>query len=219
MLQKTDPLQFDNSRERLGNDGDRSRTGGTPQDVSRAMIERIYQIWCGMMRRFRREWLRARGVRIGRRCWIQSVEIPRNPWDVALEDEVGLDDYVVLLSTGRRLDAPRIRIGSHTYVNRFTMLDASDSIVVGQRCMIGPSCYITDHDHGIEAGTPIAQQALRSARTSIGNDVWIGAGAVVLKGVTVGDGAIVGAGAVLTKDVPAGAVVVGVPARVVANRQ
>ena len=112
---------------------------------------------------------------------------------MVLEDKVALDNHVVLLTSGERGAEPRIRIGAGTYINRFTMLDASDSIVVGQRCMIGPSCYITDHDHGTQAGQSVGSQPLTSAKTRIGNDVWIGAGAIVLKGVTVGDGAVIGA--------------------------
>ena len=183
------------------------------------MIEQIYQAWFGCLRRLRRRWLRLRGVQLGRGCWIQSIEIPRNPWDVALGDEVALDNHVTLLTTGDRQTGPRIRIGSHTYLNRFTMLDASDSIVIGERCMFGPHCYITDHDHGTGSGAAIAAQPLRSSATRIGNDVWVGAGAIILKGVAIGDGAVIGAGAVVTKDVPPGAVAVGVPACVVGNRQ
>ena len=159
-----------------------------------------------------------RGVQLGSRCWIQSIEIPRNPWDIVLGDEVALDEHVVLVTSGRRQPVPRIRIGNCTYINRFTMVDASDSIVVGERCMIGPFCYITDHDHGMRLGEDVRSQHLESAKTQIGNDVWIGAGVMVLKGVTIGDGAVVGAGAVVTKDVACGAVVAGVPARVLRDR-
>jgi acetyltransferase-like isoleucine patch superfamily enzyme len=59
----------------------------------------------------------------------------------------------------------------------------------------------------------------RFAEVIIGNDVWIGANAVILKGVTIGDGAVVGAGAVVTSDVPPGAVVAGNPAKVIKMRQ
>jgi acetyltransferase-like isoleucine patch superfamily enzyme len=183
------------------------------------MFEFVLQIAMGAARRWRRSWFRLRGVQVGRGCWIQSIEIPRNPQSIVLGDEVALDNYVVLLATGGSWSQPQIRIGSRTYINRFTMLDASESIVIGERCMIGPSCYITDHDHGIRAGDAVATQPLKAVRTSIGNDVWIGAGAIVLKGVTVGDGAVIGAGAVVTTDAPAGAILVGVPARVVGCRQ
>ncbi|HET6324537.1 MAG TPA: acyltransferase [Planctomycetaceae bacterium] len=183
------------------------------------MLERALQIWMGAARRWRRLWLRWRGVQVGRGCWIQSIEIPRNPKSIVLGAEVALDNQVVLLATGSSRAEPQIRIGSRTYINRFTMLDASESIVIGERCMIGPSCYITDHDHGTQAGDAVATQPLKSAPTSIGNDVWIGAGAIVLKGVTIGDGAVIGAGAVVTTDAPAGAILVGVPARVVGSRQ
>jgi maltose O-acetyltransferase len=183
------------------------------------MLEPAFQIWMGVARRCRRFRFRLRGVRIGHRCWLQSIEIPRNPRDIVLGDEVALDNHVVLLATGKHRVEPQIRIGSRTYINRFTMLDASESIVIGERCMIGPSCYITDHDHGTRAGDMVASQPLKSGPTRIGNDVWIGAGAIVLKGVTIGDGAVIGAGAVVTTDAPAGAILVGVPARVVGCRQ
>ena len=76
------------------------------------MIERIYQAWNGILRRIRRRWFRLRGVRMGRACWIQAIQIPRNPRDILLEEEVALDDGVVLLTTGEGRETPRIRIGS-----------------------------------------------------------------------------------------------------------
>ena len=135
-----------------------------------------------------------------------------------LGNNVSLDANVVLLTTGVTQTTPRIQIRSGTYVNRFTIFDASDLIDVGEGCMIGPNCYITDHDHGMRAGAAVGLQPLVSAPVRIGNDVWIGAGAIVLKGVTIGDGAVVGAGAIVTNDVPTHAIVVGVPAKVIGTR-
>jgi acetyltransferase-like isoleucine patch superfamily enzyme len=109
-------------------------------------------------------------------------------------------------------------IGAGTYVNRFTMFDASDSIEVGRNCLIGPFCYITDHDHGTEPAVVIAEQPLVSSPVRIGSNVWIGAGAIILKGTRIGDGAVIGAGAVVTHDVRAGEKVAGVPARTIGSR-
>lgn len=84
--------------------------------------------------------------------------------------------------------------------------------------MIGPFCYITDHDHGMERGIPIKDQPLVGSAVVIEDDVWIGAHVTVLKGIRVGSGAVVGAGAVVTRDVPTGAIVAGIPAKVIGYR-
>ena len=168
--------------------------------------------------RFRIMRLRLLGVHIGRKCWIRRIRVPRNPWDIVIKDNVSLDDEVVLLTTGSRRNVPRLVIGGGTYVNRFTIFDASESIEVGRNCLIGPSCYITDHDHGIEPGASIGEQPLVGSSVRIGTNVWIGAGAIILKGVTIGDGAVIGAGAVVTRAVGSAEKVVGVPARMIGSR-
>ena len=136
-----------------------------------------------------------------------------------IDDMVALDDQVVLLATGSRANAPRLVIRSGTYVNRFTMFDASESIEVGRNCLVGPFCYITDHDHGINASSPIVEQALVGSPVRIGSGVWIGAGAIILKGVTIGSNAVIGAGAVVTRHVGSGEKVAGVPAHSMGVRQ
>jgi maltose O-acetyltransferase len=162
--------------------------------------------------------LRIMGVSVGRKCWIRRIHVPRNPWDIVIDESVALDDEVVLLTTGARKAKPRLHIGRGTYVNRFTMFDASDSIYIGARCMIGPFCYVTDHDHGFGGEEPISAQALVEAPVSVGNNVWIGAHAIILKGVSIGDNAVIGAGAVVTANVGVGERVAGVPARGLARR-
>jgi maltose O-acetyltransferase len=163
--------------------------------------------------------LRIMGIRIGRKCWIRRIHVPRNPWDIVIGDFVALDDEVVLLTTGARRRSARLCIGSGTYVNRFTMFDASESIKIGARCMVGPFTYITDHDHGFGGEEPISAQALVEAPVSVGNNVWIGAHAIILKGVSIGDNAVIGAGAVVTANVGVGERVAGVPARWLARRR
>lgn len=186
--------------------------------MSDALVNALLRAPTGLRSRLRIAWLRALGAQIGPRCRIVAPEIPKSPWDIALEEGVALDRRVTLLAIGDRGTLPRIRIGACTYVNRHTMFDASLSITVGAGVMIGPFCYITDHDHGTEPGTPVAEQALVEAPVTIGDNVWLGAGVTVLKGVTIGRDAIVGAGAVVTKDVAPGARVAGIPARPTGGR-
>jgi acetyltransferase-like isoleucine patch superfamily enzyme len=97
------------------------------------------------------------------------------------------------------------------------MFDASERIEVGRNCLIGPFCYITDHDHGITAGALMANQPLVVSPVRIGSNVWIGAGSIILKGVSIENDAVIGAGAVVTRDVPSGGKVVGVPGRDIAS--
>jgi acetyltransferase-like isoleucine patch superfamily enzyme len=77
--------------------------------------------------------------------------------------------------------------------------------------------FSSQHRYNIE-GVPILFQGHEKKRVSIGKDVWIGANAVILPGVTIGDGAIIGAGAVVTGDVEPYSIVGGVPARKIGER-
>jgi acetyltransferase-like isoleucine patch superfamily enzyme len=187
--------------------------------VKGALVNRLLRAPSSLRSRLAVVWLRLLGMRIGRRCALKRVEVPCNPWDIVLGDQVALDRGVVLLALGPPLGRPKIRIGRGCYVNRATMIDASEQVEFGEDCMVGPFCYITDHDHGFRKGLPVNRQPLQAAPVAIGNDVWIGAGAIVLKGVTIGDGALIGAGTVVTKSVPAFAKVVGTPGRVIGVRE
>lgn len=102
-----------------------------------------------------------------------------------------------------------VNIGLGTYLNRRTEITCKRSVTIGERCAISWDVLITDTDyHQLGEGE-------HTAPVRIGDRVWIGAKAMILKGVTVGDGAVIAAGSVVTKDVPGGALVAGNPARVV----
>jgi maltose O-acetyltransferase len=182
------------------------------------LINRLIRYPGAVAIRLRIVRLRLLGVRIGRKCWIRRIHVPRNPWDIVIGNGAGLDDNVVLLTTGSRSKDARLVIGGGSYVNRFTMFDASERIEVGSNCLIGPFCYCTDHDHGTELPCLMAEQPLSSRPVRIGSNVWIGAGAIILKGVTIGNNAVIGAGAVVTRDVGCGEKVAGVPAQLIRSR-
>jgi len=126
----------------------------------------------------------------------------------------------IIRPTASLANPENISIGSHSHINRQCCVWAGKRarINIGDNGLMGPGVFIIASNHGTRAGTPMREQQYVEADVVIGNDVWIGAHAVVLPGVTINDGAIVAAGAVVTKDVPPGAIVGGVPAKIMGNR-
>lgn len=111
-----------------------------------------------------------------------------------------------------------IRIGENTRVNAGTFIVAHESIRIGRDGLIGEHVSIRDADHGTSPGTPMKEQPHAARAIEIEDDVWIARGVAVLKGVRIGRGAVVAANSVVTKDVPPGAIVGGVPARILKMR-
>lgn len=126
-------------------------------------------------------------------------------------------------------------LGAYSYVNGGGLFYSTS---IGRFCSIGPDVICGAPEHPLDRlsthlftysnelrfegdayrGMVASLPEDRQCRTEIGNDVWIGARAVVRRGVVIGDGAVVGAGAVVTKDVPPYAVVAGVPAKLIRYR-
>lgn len=106
-----------------------------------------------------------------------------------------------------------VHIGRDFYANfNLTLVDDAD-IRIGDGCMCAPNVVIATAAHPIDP--EMRRAALQyNLPVTIGNNVWLGAGAIVLPGVTIGDNTVVGAGAVVTKNLPANVVAVGNPARV-----
>jgi len=105
-----------------------------------------------------------------------------------------------------------IRLADRVFLNFGCIILDVVEVTIGEATQIGPAVQIYTADHprdpaerraGLEIGRPVR----------IGSNVWLGGGAIVLPGVTIGDDAIIGAGSVVTRDVPAGATMVGNPAR------
>jgi acetyltransferase-like isoleucine patch superfamily enzyme len=172
---------------------------------------RIRKLWQSVASRRRALIYRLLGMRIDGKVWLEAIEWPLRPDCITLASGTALDRGVTLLATN---DAARIVIGENCYVNRHTMLDASARIEIGAQTMIGPFCYITDHDHVFGAGAAPGETPLISEPTRIGKRCWLGAQVSVLKGVTIGDGTVVGAGSVVTKSLPPNVVTAGSPAKV-----
>jgi len=139
--------------------------------------------------------------------------------EILIGDGVRLSGKSSLCFNNRHGNRPQISIGDRTFVGHNCAFVAGSRIDIGNDCLIASGVRIADQDgHPIDAnrrraGEPTPQDRIHPIR--IGNDVWIGAGAVILKGVTLGDRSIVAGHAVVTRDVAPDTIVAGNPARVV----
>jgi acetyltransferase-like isoleucine patch superfamily enzyme len=105
-----------------------------------------------------------------------------------------------------------LTLGKDVFINMGCTFQDAGGITIGDGTLIGHGCTVVTLNH---AEDPARRADMLPAPVVIGRKVWLGAGVTIVPGVTIGDGAIVGAGAVVTRDVPDGAVVAGVPARLI----
>jgi acetyltransferase-like isoleucine patch superfamily enzyme len=189
-----------------------------------------------LLRRVAYPWLLGS---VGRNVTFGQGVVLRHPHKVHLGDDVVVDDLVVLDAKGTTNRG--IRLGRGVFLGRGTILSCKDGditlgdhvnigfhsevfsgsqVTVGRHGLFAAYTYLVGGGHEFErAGVPVIDQARVSRGITLGENVWLGAGAKVMDGVTIGDHVVVGAGAVVTEDLPAGAVAVGVPARVVRTRE
>lgn len=112
----------------------------------------------------------------------------------------------------------RLRLGSDVGIAAGCQINAAGGIDIGDDVLIGPGCHIWSQNHRIEGRRVIREQAYERKRVVLGRDVWLGAGTIVLPGVTIAEGTVVAAGAVVTKDTEPYSLVAGVPARKIRSR-
>jgi Acetyltransferase (isoleucine patch superfamily) len=111
--------------------------------------------------------------------------------------------------------APSLSIGNNFCANTGFSVFCGLGIQIGDNCLFGPDVLIMDSDHGDAiSDVPYQKQCRRSAKVLIGNNVYLGARVVVLKGVTIGDNVIIGSNSVVTHDIPANSKAGGIPAKV-----
>ncbi|MFP7753822.1 acyltransferase [Thermodesulfobacteriota bacterium B35] len=113
----------------------------------------------------------------------------------------------------------KLILGDNVGINMGCMLNANGGLEIGKNTLLGPGVVIWSQNHiYTRRDIPVAKQGYECKRVIIGEDVWIGARAIILPGVRVGKGAVVGAGAVVTGDVASFSIVAGVPARQIKER-
>ena len=115
----------------------------------------------------------------------------------------------------------RITLGARVSIGARCSLWAGPGtgrITVGDDVLFGPDVMVTAAGYRFNAGAPVTKQPMDEADIEIGADAWLAASVIVLPGARIGAGAIIGAGALVRGEIPAGAIAVGVPARVVGQR-
>ena len=150
------------------------------------------------------------GVRFGQNI---TIDCARN---ISLKKNVTFDRGCELNACGGTLI-----IGSNCKFNRNVSLNASvaGQISFGKECIIGSGVILRSSNHrSTDLDTHMIYQGHESGSITIGNNVWIGAGAIILPKVKIGDGVIIGAGSVVTKSFAANKVIGGVPAKIIKER-
>lgn len=104
-------------------------------------------------------------------------------------------------------------MGDHCSLNPFAIIYGHGGATLGNRVRIAEHTVIIPADHNFRSPAPLHESGVTCVGISIGNDVWLVAGARILDGVAIGNRSVVGAGAVVTRSIPPGCVATGVPAR------
>lgn len=151
---------------------------------------------------------------LGRKARIEPALLARCG-EIIIGDEVCIRLGSVLMPAGGK-----IRLGRRTTINHYCILHGGNGLEIGDDCLIAPRVSIFAENHATHSrGLPIRSQGyVNKGGVRIGNDVWIGTGAIILDGVTIGDGAVIGAGSVVTKNVDPYLIVAGNPAKKISER-
>jgi acetyltransferase-like isoleucine patch superfamily enzyme len=174
----------------------------------------------------------------GRNVIFGQHVVLRHPHKIHIGSNVVIDDNCLVDAKGESNRG--IRIGDGVFVGRNTILSCKNGdieladaanlgfncevfsasrVTIGKGVLMAAYSYVIGGDHDFsDPSKPVLEQGRTSSGVAIGDGVWIGAGAKILDGLSIGDGAVVGAGAVVRENVPASAIAVGVPARVVGSR-
>ncbi len=164
---------------------------------------------------------RSRCAEAGKGLYVERVPYIIGHTIIRVGDHVTISG-AMSVQTGRFFDDPELIIGSHSFIGNGTSFTVNRRVVIGDHCNIASGVTIADSDGHPSSWERRADHAElnedEALEINIGDHVWIGRDAQVLKGVTIGDRAIIGAGSVVISDVPADMIAMGSPARLIRNR-
>lgn len=160
----------------------------------------------------RKYWSFGSGSRIQKPAFVygtSAIELGRN---VNIWHHARIEAFNVL-----GIKKPKIVIGDGSTIHPYAHIGAALSITIGRGALFASNVYVTDHDHDYyDPDDPvITNRRVLAIPVVIGDYVWVGENAMVLKGVTIGKKSIIGAGSIVTRNIPPYSIAVGSPARVV----
>lgn len=158
-----------------------------------------------------------RGLKIGKKSYVnKNIEI-NNIKLLEIGNYCYIHNNVRIATFPTDNHKPKVKIGNDTLLMDYVQILCANRVEIGEHCMLAAFVTIIDEDHGtdLSCNVPYKHQNLTNESIKIGDNVWIGQKATILKGVSIGDNSIIGANAVVTKNVPSNSIVIGSPARVV----
>lgn len=151
-------------------------------------------------------------LRLGRGALIESCSrlYINSRWEVGDGSTIATNCAVFAREKGA---GGRLIMGNNSHIGDNSTLDICDDLIIGDDVALGGYNIIYTHDHEIQSNGPAWTGDIKRGCVKIGNGAWVGAGVIILPNVSVGENAVIAAGSVVTRDVAAGALVGGVPAR------
>lgn len=156
---------------------------------------------------------------VGAGLWMEQLPYITGDGRIVLGERVRLSGKPNIGFSDRAGVRPELVVGPDTFIGHNCGFSIARSVRIGSHCLLASGARVLDFDghpldaRGRRAGSAAGPYDARPV--TIGDDVWVGSGAMILKGVTVGDRAVIAAQSVVTRDVPPDTVVAGNPARVV----
>lgn len=162
---------------------------------------------------------RSRCEKVGKDLWMEQLPYVVGSGSIVVGDNVRISGKPGIGFSTKIHDNPVLIIGNNTFVGHGASFAVAERVEVGANCYLASGVTIADNDghplSWVKRRQNMAPDVSEVRPVKIGDDVWIGRRASVLKGVSIGDRSIVGADSVVTKNVPPDTVVAGNPARVV----
>lgn len=131
-----------------------------------------------------------------------AVIATKNSGKILLDKHVSIGSNVHIEAKKKGV----IKIGSYTGINANAMIMSHEGVTIGSNVMIGPNVCIYDHDHVYKTKDIMRYAGYNTAPVIVEDNVWIGAGVIILKGVTIGENSVIGAGTIVNKDIPANSI-------------